>query len=94
MISKESFELMIQDTGLKKVGNPYGFDLYLYGGNPDLGNVVGHTGAQIGCSSFMMILPESNAVVVTASNTSGAGQEVANITIGLFHMIKDYKKQD
>jgi len=93
LITQASFKIMMLDTGLKKEGNPYGLGLYLYGSNPELGNVIGHTGAQLGCSSFMMILPDSESVVVTIANTSGAGQEVANITTGLFQMIKDnYKK--
>ena len=61
--------------------------LFLYGDNPQFGNVVGHTGGQLGCSSFMMLLPESNAVIITASNTSGLGQEVADITVGLLKVV-------
>jgi len=87
LISSASLDLMMTDTGLKKEGNPYGLGLFLYGENAQLGNVVGHTGGQLGCSSFMMLFPESNAVILTASNTSGIGQEVADITVGLFKMV-------
>ncbi len=87
LISRASLEMMMTDTGMKKEGNPYGMGWFLYGKNPQLGEVIGHTGGQAGCSSFMMILPESNAVVATIANTSGVGQEVAGITTGLFKMI-------
>lgn len=84
LISKASLDIMAQDTGLKKEGNGYGLGFYLYGDNPQLGNVVGHTGTQLGCSSFMMLFPDTKSVIVTASNTSGILQQVSDITVGLF----------
>ena len=62
----------------------YGFGWYLYGDNPTYGPIFGHNGAQIGCTSFLMILPEQNTVVAVASNTSGAMGRVFEITINLF----------
>ena len=44
LINDSSFEMMMTDSGLKKEGNPYGMGLFLYGDNPQFGNVVGHTG--------------------------------------------------
>ncbi len=84
LISDSSFKMMMADNSFKKEGNPYGLGLYLYGDNPQLGDVVGHTGAQLGCSSFMMLFPDTKSVIVTASNTSGIIQQISDITVGLF----------
>lgn len=84
LLSKESFDLMTQNSGLKKDGNGYGMGLYLYGQNPKYGSVFGHNGAQIGASTFLMLLPDVNTSIVVLSNTSGAMQTVSNITIKLF----------
>jgi CubicO group peptidase (beta-lactamase class C family) len=84
LINAETLQMMIQIPELKGEGNPYGFGWYLYGVNPTYGNVFGHNGAQTGASTFLMLLPEQKTVIVVLSNTSGAMQEVTNITIGLF----------
>ena len=86
LISKESFALMTHDYGLKKEGNGYGLGFYLYGENPKHGIVYGHSGGQIGCSSFMMLLPEIETVAVVLSNTSGALQQVSDCVVRLFYM--------
>jgi len=85
-ISEESFKFMLQDSGLKKEGNGYGFGWYLYGVNPNYGNVIGHTGEQTGCSAICMLLPEVHTGIVVLSNTSGAMQEVSNIAVKLFDL--------
>jgi len=81
LISKESLDLMITDTGLKKEGNGYGMGWYLYGENPKYGNVIGHSGGQLGCSSFIFLFPEDKVVTVALSNTSG--MEVAPIAMAI-----------
>ncbi|MEM6965929.1 MAG: serine hydrolase domain-containing protein [Bacteroidota bacterium] len=86
LVKASTLEMMIADAGLKKEGNGYGLGWYLYGENPTLGKVIGHNGAQLGCSSFLFILPEQNITTVVISNTSGALQEVSNIGIQLFHI--------
>lgn len=84
LISRESSELMWTNTGLKPWGNPYGLGWYLYGKNPKYGPVYGHTGGQMGASGMFMILPESNLVVCTLANTSGALQAVTDVTVSMF----------
>lgn len=76
--------MMWENSGLKQEGNPYGMGWYLYGNNPKYGPVYGHTGAQSGASTFLMLLPEVDTVIVVLSNTSGAMQTVSNITVRLF----------
>jgi len=70
LISSESFNEMIIDHKLKKEGNGYGMGWYLYGENKTLGNIVGHNGAQYGCTSFLFLAPEKGLVTAVLSNTS------------------------
>ena len=88
LISNSSLSRMMEPGGLKKQGNDYGFGLYLYGQNPVLGNVVGHNGAQLGCSSFLFLFPEKEAAIVVLSNTSGKMQEVSNLAVSLFSLVE------
>ncbi len=87
LINNKNFELTMENSGLKKEGNGYGLGWYLYGKNPNLGNIIGHTGGQYGCSAFLMIVPEKNSAVVVVSNTSGAMEEVSNITVSLLGLV-------
>lgn len=84
LIKAETFDRMIKNSGLKKEGNGYGLGWYLYGMNPKYGNVVGHNGAQMGCSSFLFLLPEYNTCVAVIANTSGALQQVGNAAVSMF----------
>ena len=94
LIKESTFQMMITDSGLKKEGNPYGLGWYLYGKDKDkdIVNVLGHTGAQLGCSSFLFLLPEQGISVIVVSNTSGALQEVSNIAITLIGLAGDAEK--
>ena len=83
LLKKETMEVMLKDSGLKKEGNGYGMGLYIYGPNPKYGMLYGHTGAQTGSSTFMMFFPETEIVIMVMSNTSGALQEVSNIAVKL-----------
>lgn len=83
LIPAETLEQMIVDSGLKKEGNGYGMGWYLYGDKNKYGNLFGHNGAQLGCSSFMMLMPKSGTTVVILANTSGALDEVGRILNGL-----------
>ena len=81
LISKESFELITTDGGFKKEGNPYGMGWFIYGSG-DNGKVIGHNGGQLGCRSFLFILPDKKIASVVLSNTSG--HDVAKIANKLF----------
>ncbi|MFK7951827.1 MAG: serine hydrolase domain-containing protein [Ekhidna sp.] len=84
LLSKASFAEMTKDSGLKKEGNPYGLGLYLYGENPKSGNVVGHSGTQMGASAQLMLLTDQNAVIFVASNTSGVWEDMFFLNFSLF----------
>ena len=84
LIKPETLKLMATNSGLKKEGNGYGLGFYLYGKNPKYGDVIGHTGGQIGCSGIFFLLPEVKTSIIVLSNTSGAMQEVTNIGVKLF----------
>nr|WP_321236916.1 serine hydrolase domain-containing protein [uncultured Psychroserpens sp.] len=93
LIKAETLNLMAKDSGLKKEGSGYGLGWYLYGNNPDFGNVIGHTGGQIGCSGIFFLLPEAKTTTIVLSNTSGALQEVSNIGVQLFNIALNANKE-
>ena len=70
LINAETFKMMMKEPGLAYDGNPYGMGWFLYGKNPDLGQVYGHGGGQTGCGAVLFIMPEKNTVIVVMSNTA------------------------
>ena len=87
LISEESLNLLTTNTGLKKEGNGYGMGWFLYGVSPRYGNVIGHSGGQLGCSSFIFLHPEQNIVTAVLSNTSNV--EVGSIGIALRDLVPE-----
>ncbi len=85
LLGQNSMNALWSNTRLKTEGNAYGHGFYLYGDNPNLGPVVGHTGAQTGCSAFLFLAPQAKKVVVVLSDTSGAMQEVSNLAVSLLN---------
>lgn len=55
--------------------------------NLNHGRVIGHSGAQIGCSSFLFLLPDKNACLAVIANTSGSLQQVSNIAGSMMDII-------
>ncbi|MEL7534322.1 MAG: serine hydrolase domain-containing protein [Bacteroidota bacterium] len=95
LISESTFALMMENPGLPHEGNPYGMGWFLYGENPELGPVYGHTGGQTGCSSVLLIMPEKEAVIIVMSNTSRTLDHVFGIAIlHIFPILKAYKAED
>ncbi len=92
LLKKETLELMITDTGLKKEGNPYGLGWYLYGDNPTHGFIFGHTGGQTGTSAMFLLLPAQQTTIIVLSNTSGAMQTVSDIAVQLFDVAAKSKR--
>lgn len=86
LLKETTLQEMWKDPGLKTMGNGYGLGWYLYGENPKYGKVFGHNGTQTGASTFLMLLPEQKTTIIVLSNTSGAIQEVTDITIRLFDL--------
>ncbi|WP_157472494.1 serine hydrolase domain-containing protein [Neolewinella persica] len=87
LVTPESLAAMTADSGLKKEDNGYGMGWYLYGENEIVGALFGHNGEQLGCSSFLFLIPETNSVVAIVSNTSGAKREVGDILNHLFSVV-------
>jgi CubicO group peptidase (beta-lactamase class C family) len=83
---------MISNPNLKAEGNGYGMGWYLYGENPNYGNVIGHNGSQTGASTFLMLLPEVKTTIIVLSNTSGAMQAISTITVKLFDIAHNARK--
>ncbi|MBK6369110.1 MAG: beta-lactamase family protein [Flavobacteriales bacterium] len=92
LVNAESLVEMQLDPGLKQGGNGYGLGWYLYGENSKYGPVIGHNGSQTGASTFLMLLPQQGTTVVVLSNTSGAMQEISNITVALFDPAAEMQK--
>lgn len=80
LISDESLQLMTTDSGLKTEDNGYGMGWYLYA---DDSKVFGHNGEQLGCSSFLILVPGRKTVIAVMSNTSGAKKEVGRVMNGV-----------
>ncbi|MEL6720765.1 MAG: DUF3471 domain-containing protein, partial [Bacteroidota bacterium] len=84
LISAETFEMMINDSGMKKQGNLYGMGWFLYGEHPEYGQVIGHSGSQSGTSTQLMILLDQGIVAATLSNTSGVWGNVFNVNKSIY----------
>ena len=84
LLSEETMNMMWTDSGIKKEGNPYGLGWFLYGENPQYGQVYGHSGGQSGASSQLMILPRENVVIVVLSNTSNVWEHVFGLSVNFF----------
>ncbi len=82
-VKKETLDLMREHHSLEKERNAYGFGWFLYNPKPNEGAIIGHSGGQIGCSSFLYIVPEKKAVSVILANTSRTGGSVDYIAINL-----------
>ena len=54
LLNEDTFAMMMEKPGLAYDGNTYGMGWFLYGENPDFGQVYGHGGEQTGCSSVLL----------------------------------------
>lgn len=61
---------MREHHSLEKERNAYGFGWFLYNPKPNEGAIIGHSGAQMGASSQLFIVPEKKVVVIVLANTS------------------------
>ncbi len=82
-VKEETLTLMRQHHSLEKENNAYGFGWFLYNPKPNEGAIIGHPGAQSGCTSFLFIVPEKKAVSVILSNTSRAQSSIDPIASSL-----------
>lgn len=70
LVSKETLDLMREHHSIEKENNAYGFGWFLYNPKPNEGAIIGHSGAQTGCSSQLLIVPEKGITVIVLANTS------------------------
>ncbi len=70
LVKKETLDFMREHHSLEKEQNGYGFGWFLYGTKPNEGSVIGHSGAQMGCSSQLLIIPDKKVVTIVLANTS------------------------
>ncbi len=73
LIEANTLEMMLQDPGIrpKEAGNPYGMGWFLYNTDPD-NRIIGHSGAQAGTSTQLLIMPDQGIVIACLSNTRGS----------------------
>lgn len=95
LIKESTLEQMLEIQSLEKKGNPYGYGWFLYGAAPHKNAVIGHSGAQRGCSTQLFINRHRKTVTVVLSNTSGGGGEVTGAAVYIlqaFQQAMDAKK--
>lgn len=94
LIQPTTFQLMIQDPGIKKRGNPYGMGWFIYGrkGEPG-GRVIGHSGSQSGTSTQLLIYLDKKVVTAALCNTSGVWTEVFDLTARLGRVAMNSHKE-
>lgn len=88
LISTESLQTMLTQSEVAKEGNPYGMGWFMYGGEANPSGCIGHSGAQTGVSSQLMIIPSTGTIVAILANTSGAWEEAIQLSVALIQLIK------
>jgi CubicO group peptidase (beta-lactamase class C family) len=83
LINKESLDTMLKKQPVEYDGNKYGLGWFLYGPPPNENIVIGHSGGQTGCTSQLMMVPQTKTVAVVLSNTSGNYPDIATFAINL-----------
>ena len=86
LVKEEILTIMRQHHSLEKENNAYGFGWFLYNPKPNEGGIIGHPGAQTGCTSFLFIVPEKKAVSIILANTSRAQSSVDPIASDLLRL--------
>ena len=89
LVKESTLQLMLENKGLKKEGNPYGLGWFLYGGQPKPAAAFGHSGGQTGVSAQLLIVPKRKSVAVVIANTSGAWEDAFGLTAKLSNLAKD-----
>ncbi|AXG67963.1 penicillin-binding protein 4* [Kordia sp. SMS9] len=93
-VKRSTLDLMRQHHSLEKENNAYGFGWFLYSKKPNEGALIGHTGGQTGCTSFLFIAPSKKAVSIILANTSRAQSSVDPVANELLKLSVYYKKND
>lgn len=90
-VKRETLDFMREHHSLEKERNGYGFGWFLYGAKPNEGDIIGHSGAQMGASSQLWIVPDRKVVVIVLANTSRV--EVGGFAYELLKMALEQSKE-
>ncbi len=91
-VKESTLAMMRQHHSLEKENNAYGFGWFLYNPKPNEGAIIGHPGAQTGCTSFLFIVPAKKTVSVILANTSRAQSDVDPVANTLLKLAIDAAK--
>jgi len=81
LISSKSRQIMINNSGVKDRGNPYGLGWFLYAEKErPSGRIIGHSGSQSGTATQLFIFLDKQAAVAVISNTGSAWNDVFSLT--------------
>lgn len=88
LIKAETLHMMLQNPAIRpqEAGNPYGMGWFLYDTDPE-NRLIGHSGAQAGTSTQLLIMPDQGIVVACLSNTRNSHS--GTLTWGLLNLVKD-----
>ena len=94
LIDNESLNEMLKIQPVEYKGsNEYGLGWFVYRNKQKDGYLLfGHSGSQTGCSSQLMIVPDTKTVVVVLSNTEGTYAEIGPFALKLLDYSKSEKK--
>lgn len=92
-VKEETLNLMREHHSLEKENNAYGFGWFLYAPKPNEGDIMGHTGGQIGNTSFLFIVPSKKAVSIILANTSRAQSSVDPVAVALLKLSMNQSQQ-
>lgn len=88
-VKESTLDVMRKHHSLEKENNAYGFGWFLYNPKPNEGAIIGHPGAQTGCTSFLFVVPSKKTVSVILANTSIAQSNVDPIANTLLKLSID-----
>ena len=81
LIQDSTFQLMQVHPGVPYEGTPYGMGVFLYGENPNWGNVIGHGGGQTGVTAHMFLMTDQRTAVVVLCNTALADRYIGPLAV-------------
>ncbi|MEO1517857.1 MAG: serine hydrolase domain-containing protein [Bacteroidota bacterium] len=91
LLADSSLQMMLQSQPVTYEGNQYGLGWRFYGPKGQELMVVGHDGGQTGCTSQLLMVPESKIIVVVLSNTSRTYKDIVAFAGNLARMAKAEK---
>lgn len=88
-VKESTMDLMREHHSLEKEVNGYGFGWFLYNPKPNEGAIIGHSGAQTGSSTQLLIIPKLKVVVIVLTNTSRGFRFVTPAAFNVFNALNE-----